>query len=88
MDDKFTAYGGRRGGGQFYAAYNAVDRLRAELTEVKAERDRLADQIAKVEYTDDPLTCERVIRIRYTDLFDEAAVFDAILIQLKNLCGK
>lgn len=88
MDDRYIAYGGRRGGGQLYHAVSTVERLRKELAEVKAERDSLVRQIARVEYTDDPLTCERVIRIRYTDLLDEATVIGAILIELQNLSGK
>lgn len=92
MEDKLIAYGGRGGGGRYARqlsdAYNAILDLEKRLKAAESERDRLAAQIAKVEFTDDPLTYERVIRIRYTDLLDEPVVLDAISNQLRNLCAK
>lgn len=65
-----------------------ISRLTEELRQVKAERDSMSAAIADVRWSDDPRTCERIIRIRHVDLDSPQVVVDAIINECKKILNK
>ena len=65
-----------------------IYRLTEELKRVKAERDSMSAAIADVRWSDNPITCERIIRIRHIDLDSSQSVVDAIINECKKILNK
>ncbi len=65
-----------------------ISKLTEELRQVKDERDSMSAAIADVRWPDDPMTCERIIRIRYVDLDSPQVVVDAIINECKKILNK
>ena len=84
-DEKYTMYGGQRGGGKIFAVEQKIAKLQDELKAVKEERDKLASEIARACFSEDKIRQQMVIRIDYWKLIDPQVTIDAICRELMNI---
>ena len=87
--EKFTVYGGQRGGGKVFVLKAKVARLTEELKTVKEERDRFASELVRVSACDDPIQKHSVIiRISYLEMIDKQLMIEAIVREIQSLIEK
>lgn len=84
-DEKYTMYGGQRGGGKIFALEQKIAKLQDELKTVKEERDKFAGEIARACFSEDKIRQQMVIRINYWELRDPQVAIDAICRELGNI---
>ena len=84
-DEKYTFYGGRRGGGKIFTLEQKIAKLQDELKAVQKERDKFAGEIARACFSEDKIRQQMVIRIDYWKLNDPKVAIDAICRELMNI---
>ena len=83
--EKIILTGGQRGGGKMLHLELENARLKDELKEARAERDRFAGEIARVCQSDDKIRQQMVIRIDYYALVDPHVAIDAVCRELQKI---
>ena len=84
-DEKYTIYGGQRGGGKIFTLEQKIAKLQDELKAVQKERDKFAGEIARACFSEDKIRQQMVIRIDYWKLNDPKVAIDAICRELMNI---